>query len=158
MRKLKICLDTSVISHLYADDVPHRMSKTLELWAQIMRRYYSAVVSDLVLEELDRCAEPKKSMMLEKLAEIDYELAEVSSEMRDLANKYVDEEIFPSRYLDDALHVACASINGCNAVASWNFKHMVRLKTVLAVNGINKYMGYGDIEIVTPETIIGEDE
>ena len=43
---------------------------------------------------------------------------------------------------------------GCNAIVSWNFKHMVKLKTILAVNGINKYMGYGEIEILTPEAIV----
>jgi hypothetical protein len=30
MKKLKIYLDTSVISHLQADDVPEKMAKTLE--------------------------------------------------------------------------------------------------------------------------------
>jgi len=35
---------------------------------------------------------------------------------------------------------------------------MVRLKTIIGVNGINKYMGYGEIEILSPDSIIGEDE
>jgi len=96
--------------------------------------------------------------MFEKLADIDYDEAEITDEIRELANKYVLEGIFPTKYFDDALHVACASINICNAVVSWNFKHMVKLKTILAVNGINKYMGYGEIEILTPEAIIREEE
>ena len=79
---------------------------------------------------------------------------EITEEIKELANKYVEESIFPSKYFDDSLHVACASVMGCNAIVSWNFKHMVKLKTILAVNGINKYMGYGEIEILTPEAIV----
>jgi len=32
MKKLKIYLDTSVISHLLADDVPEKMDITKKLW------------------------------------------------------------------------------------------------------------------------------
>lgn len=32
MRKLKVYLDTSVISHLLQEDVPEKMSDTRQLW------------------------------------------------------------------------------------------------------------------------------
>ncbi len=32
MRKLKVYLDTSVISHLMQEDVPEKMADTLQLW------------------------------------------------------------------------------------------------------------------------------
>lgn len=32
MRKLKVYLDTSVISHLMQEDVPEKMADTLHLW------------------------------------------------------------------------------------------------------------------------------
>ena len=32
MRKLKVYLDTSVISHLAQEDVPEKMTDTLKLW------------------------------------------------------------------------------------------------------------------------------
>ena len=35
MKKLKVYLDTSVISHLQADDVPEKMEITNNLWKQI---------------------------------------------------------------------------------------------------------------------------
>lgn len=34
MRKLKIYLDTSVISHLQQEDVPEKMQETRELWEE----------------------------------------------------------------------------------------------------------------------------
>ncbi len=158
MKKLKIYLDTSVISHLQADDVPDKMAKTLLLWTEIQQGFYTVVILELVLDELESCSEPKKTFMFEKLSIINFDDVEISDEIRILANKYVEEGIFPIKYFDDALHVACASVNTCNAVISWNFKHMVKLKTILSVNGINKYMGYGEIEILTPEAVVGEEE
>jgi len=154
---LKIYLDTSVISHLQADDVPEKMSNTLTLWTEIQQGFYTVVISELLLDELENCSEPKKTFMFEILAMINYNDVKITDEILELANKYVEEGIFPIKYFDDALHVACASVNACNAVISWNFKHMVKLKTILSVNGINKYMGYADIEILTPEAVVGED-
>jgi len=36
---------------------------------------------------------------------------------------------------------------------------MVKLKTIVGVTGVNRLMGYGEIEIITPEIIVeGEGE
>ena len=40
MKKLKIYLDTSVISHLQADDVPEKMAITLKLWNDVKAGEY----------------------------------------------------------------------------------------------------------------------
>ncbi len=47
MKKLKIYLDTSVISHLYQPDAPDKMSETLALWKEIMAGEYEAVISEI---------------------------------------------------------------------------------------------------------------
>jgi hypothetical protein len=49
MKKLKIYLDTSVISHLQAEDAPEKVSITLGLWTQIQKGFYQAIISGLVL-------------------------------------------------------------------------------------------------------------
>lgn len=36
VKKLKIYLDTSVISHLFADDTPDKMEDTSRFWANII--------------------------------------------------------------------------------------------------------------------------
>jgi hypothetical protein len=35
---------------------------------------------------------------------------------------------------------------------------MVNYKTIIGVNEINKYMGYRELEIITPESIITEED
>ena len=157
MKKLKIYLDTSVISHLQADDVPDKLAKTLEFWVCIEQGEYGVYISDLVVAEIEECPEPKRSFLTQKMDMVPLEIIEISDEMVALAEKYVSEGVFSSKYIDDATHVAAASVIGCTAIVSWNFKHIVKLKTIIGVNGINRFMGYGEIEIITPEIIIEED-
>ena len=73
-----------------------------------------------------------------------------------MAQKYIQAGAFTDNHLEDALHVACASVNTCNAVISWNFKHVVKLSAMLLVNGVNRQEGYRELEIVSPEVIVEE--
>jgi predicted nucleic acid-binding protein len=157
MKKLKIYLDTSVISHLQADDVPEKMAKTLEFWDCIEKGEYCVYISDLVAAEIEECPEPKKSFLTQKMDDASLELIEISDDMVALAEKYVSEGVFSIKDMDDATHVATASVIGCTAIVSWNFKHIVKLKTIIGANGINRFMGYGEIEIITPEVMIEEE-
>lgn len=58
------------------------------------------------------------------------------------------------KYRDDAVHIAIAVVNNLDAIVSWNLTHMVKLKTRLEVNGINKIEGYKEIEICTPREVM----
>jgi len=35
---------------------------------------------------------------------------------------------------------------------------MVKYKTIMGVNGINKYMSYRELEIITPDSLIVEED
>lgn len=54
------------------------------------------------------------------------------------------------KYVADANHVAVAVTHGVGFLASWNFKHLVKVKTRREVNLVNSLNGYGVIEIVAP--------
>ena len=158
LRKLSIYLDTSVISNLIAEDAPKLMEYSLMLWDEIRKGTYNVFISDLVIAEIDACPEPKRSGLARHLNEIDYTDASVSEEAIELAKQYIAVGIIPIKYEDDATHIALATILNCNAIISWNFAHMVKLKTIIGVNGINLGLGYREIEIVSPMSVIGEEE
>ena len=44
MRKLRIYLDTSVISHLEQEDVPEKMEQTRKLWEILQSNRYKVIV------------------------------------------------------------------------------------------------------------------
>ena len=60
-RKLKVYLDTSVISHLMQEDVPEKMADTRKLWGMFRSGVYEVCLSTVTLQEIDDCSEPKKS-------------------------------------------------------------------------------------------------
>ena len=71
-----------------------------------------------------------------------------------MADRYIKERIIPQGYRSDAIHIAVAVINGIDAIVSWNFEHIVKLKTRVMVNGINRLLGYHEIEICSPEEVV----
>ena len=134
------------------------MASTLKLWKEIKQGRYIVYISELVLVETRRCAEPKKTALANYLKGVSYNVIALDSDIKLLARKYIHEGIIPEKFESDALHIATASVCGCNVLVSWNFQHMVKYKTIVGVNGINKYMGYGELEILPPDSLVGEEE
>jgi len=155
MRKLKLYLDTSVISHLDAPDTPEKMAETLVLWEEIKAEKYNAVISDIAFEELGRCSEPKKSLLTNYVNEIDFENPLETAESEQLLASYLQYEVLSAKNRDDLRHIALATVLGCDIIVSWNFKHFVNIKTISRVQAINQLQGYPEIKILPPSMIIG---
>lgn len=68
----------------------------------------------------------------------------------DSPSDYVRRGVFSERTAGDAVHVAIAVTNGISYLASWNFKHLVRIATRREVNLVSSLNGYHPIEIVAP--------
>lgn len=159
MHYRKIYLDTSVISHLKAEDTPDKMQDTLKFWEDIKRNKYVVLVSDVTLEELDKCPEPKKTILADFLNEIDFVEVEESEETVALAKDYLKYGVLPQKSFDDCRHMAIATCSDSDIIVSWNFKHFVNLKTITRVQAVNKLLGYGELMILPPSMILeGDDE
>ncbi len=52
--------------------------------------------------------------------------------------------------MDDATHVAAATVARADAIVSWNFRHIVRLRKIKAYNQVNLAQGYGILTILSP--------
>lgn len=157
MKKTKLYLDTSVPSFLFADDSPEKREATIQFWDILKLGLYDIVISDILLMEISRCEMSLSRKLEDKLSEIVLEIVSVNEDVFSLAQKYISEGIIPQTYQDDALHIALASYNEADGLISWNFKHMVKLKTIRGVNGINKMLGFKELEILTPQSWIQED-
>ena len=101
MNKIRIYLDTSVISHLLADDTPDRMQDTLNLWELLKFGQFKTVISSLTLAELESCPEPKRTVLLNHLAEIDYEKIQETSECIALSEEYLQDGVLRLKSRDD---------------------------------------------------------
>ena len=102
-------------------------------------------------------AEEKKGKLLRTIQKYQPKELPRSEEVYFLAEKYLGAKIIPRRFEEDAVHIAYAVVNDLDALISWNMRHIVKLKTRWGVNSINKIEGYKEIELVSPEEVI-EDE
>jgi hypothetical protein len=80
-------------------------------------------------------------------------LSSESGEIESLAREYVRRGIIPAKHIEDALHIAVASVNSIDVLVSWNFAHIVKLKTKREVNVVNVFLGYSQIELVEPSML-----
>ena len=115
--KLRVYLDTSVFSAFLDERSPERQAETKELWKRL--RQYELSTSELAREELERTPDPVKRDRLLKLLE-GFSLLRIDSEMKELAQHYIDGGIFLPTMADDALHVAASVLSRQNILLSWN--------------------------------------
>ena len=71
-----------------------------------------------------------------------------------LADVYVSEGVIPAKYATDAAHIAVASAADMDFIVSWNFKHIVKRKTIMMSEFINFREGYKRIGIHSPSEVI----
>ena len=158
MRKIKVYLDTSVISYLQQEDSPERMKDTLALWEQFESGKFDIYLSQVTLDEVGECREPKRTLLFKYLSRINYTKLEITTETIKLANQIIKMCILTPKSFDDCQHIATAVVYGCDCIISWNFKHIVNIKTIRGVRAITNLEGYKSIDIMNPSVLLGGDE
>jgi len=148
MKKESLYLDTSVPSAYYDERAKERMEATIKFWKEILPDY-KVYVSEITVEELD---DTKDESLRRKFRELikDFKVLKIKKSIRDLAIAYIKEGIFPEKYVDDAIHVAMASFYEISYLVSWNYEHLVKVKTRKTVNSVNILDGFKEIEIASP--------
>jgi len=154
-KKLKIYLDTSVISHLDQQDTPERMAETHEFWELVKSGEFEVVISEVTMGEIDNCGEAKRAKLYGYLNAVQYAFVGKNGEMEALAARIVDAGILTQKSFDDCCHIALAVLHNCDVIVSWNFKHLVNPKTIRGVRAITISEGYKDVLICDPLMLIG---
>jgi predicted nucleic acid-binding protein len=155
MRKQKIYLDTSAVSHLQPDDVPEKQEFTRKLWERIKNGEYDVYISSVTIYEIEQCKEDRRIALTNYLNEIKTSVIELEDEQRELAEEIIKLGILTRKSIDDCYHIACALTSGCDSIISWNIKHLVNSKTIDGVRVISQIEKYKSIDIYTPEILLG---
>ncbi len=158
MRKLKVYLDTSVISHLLQKDVPEKMADTRKLWEMFKDGKYDVYLSTVTLREIQKCTEPKRTQLIDCMNEIQFTTLDITDDVVAMAEKIIDMGILTQKSFDDRQHIGAAVINECDCIISWNFKHIVNVKTIRGVRAITNLEGYKMTEIWNPSVLLESEE
>lgn len=78
---------------------------------------------------------------------------EMTKDAEELAQQYQQKLLIPKRYFNDVLHIAIATVHQMDVIVSWNLTHIVKLRTMLAVEEVNKRFKYHTPHICTPEEV-----
>jgi len=150
----RIYIDTSVIGGCFDEEFADDSKRLMEA---VKRGDFIVLISEIVLAELGDAPEDVKNLLI-SLPENMIEKVTVSEEIIGLRDKYIEADILSPKWLDDAAHVASATVAQADAIVSWNFKHIVRLDKMKSYNRVNLASGYDILTIVSPKEVIIDDE
>jgi predicted nucleic acid-binding protein len=160
--RLKIYLDTSVISSLFPIDNRGAISQKAQwksafswrLWANCLAGMYDVCISPTVVSELDGAPEAKRGRMFSEVGRISVEVLENTDAVKRLALEYVKRGVLKERDFADCMHLAFASVYRCDRLVSWNFKHLVNGSTASGANSVNAANRCGEIIVVSPDILL----
>ncbi|MEI7500903.1 MAG: PIN domain-containing protein [Bacteroidota bacterium] len=150
MTKQRVYIDTSVIGGYYDDEFS---LDTIKFFDRIINEDFQVYLSEITRLELLPAPKhiqdvinliPPKSLII----------LEFTDESRQLAEYYVNEKILGAASMDDAYHIAIATVNRIDVLLSWNFKHIVNWDKIRLFNAINMKNGYPAIDIRSPKELL----
>lgn len=147
--KQRIYIDTSVVGGYFDEEFKE---STIALFERLENNEIIFVVSDLLDLELINAPE-KVRTLLQKYSADKFERIELDEESVNLADRYIAEKVVGKTSIEDCRHIALATINKVDVLASWNFKHIVNLDRIKGYNSVNLKLGYQMIEIRSPKDL-----
>lgn len=146
MKKLRVYLDTSVIAGCLDDEFSLESNQLMEA---IKQEKFILLMSDIIVSELINASQAVKDILL-SIPQRVIEVVKITPEVLQLRDAYINEGVVTSKSINDATHVAAATIARADPIISWNFKHIVRLDKMKGYNQINLLNGYGILTIISP--------
>lgn len=150
-KKVKVYLDTSVISALFDERNPERKSLTQDFFNQV--EDFEPYLSEITIVEIERTPDKELGNKMKEVA-LRFLVLSLTDEVEWLAKEYIRYGAVPESYPEDAYHIAVTVINEIDFLLSWNFKHLVRRRTRDIVKMVNTISGVRQIEIMTPIEIL----
>lgn len=153
MRPLRVFVDTSVFGGMFDEEFEfdtraffQRAASGRFLLAVSKQVYDEIVPAPLCVREFFDALLPQMTLFSD------------SPEVQRLVDAYLDSNVVGKKSLNDALHVAHATVYGCSGLVSWNFKHIISEDKSLAFNLVNMEQGYPQVFIASPKEILDHEE
>ena len=147
-------MDTSVIGGCH--DIE------FETWSNgLMKDFrlknFQAVLSQLTFDEISK-APQRVQDTLTMLLDYEPEILEITKDALELSEQYLNRKILPTKFRDDALHIALASLANVDVLVSWNFRHIVHYNKNSLFNAVNIENGPKSIDIYSTREVTNYEE
>ncbi len=149
MKIQRVYIDTSVIGGCH--------DKEFAPWSNgLMKDFrlgnFKPVLSEIVTAEVRPAPEEVRQTYAE-LEALEPEFVELTGEAKQLMATYLERRILPSKYSNDGLHIALATVAEADILTSWNFRHIVHFDRIRRFNAVNRELGYKPIDIYSPREV-----
>jgi predicted nucleic acid-binding protein len=154
---MNIYLETTIFNYYFdADRDAH--AATVKLFNEIVTAKFHPFTSIFVVEELENAPKDKSRLMIDLISKFNIVVLPENEQAVRIAKLFIDNNIIPSKYLIDALHIALSLVNNLDKIITLNFKHIIRDKTKIFAEYISKINGYRSLTINSPMEVIDNDE
>ncbi len=149
MKLLRVYADSSVIGGCRDAEFATDSQRLID-WAR--QQQLTLLISETTLTEREAAPADVQSILKDLPLE-SLEMVALTTEVLSLRDAYVHAGVVGPRRVNDAAHVAAATVARADAIVSWNFKHIVRLEKMKGYNQVNLMNGYGILTIITPREV-----
>ena len=118
------------------------------------RQDFDSFISQLVIQEASAGDEDAAQRRLQAI--VDIPLLKLNEEAVAFAKKMVEEGFMPPKAVEDALHIAVATLNGMDYLLTWNFKHIANATIRYKIERMCRLAGYEPPIICTPPELLEE--
>ncbi|MBN1441555.1 MAG: PIN domain-containing protein [Planctomycetes bacterium] len=153
MKRLRIYVDTSVFGGCFDPEFAEWSNALMD---DFRSGRAALVISDVTIGEVAMAPERVREIFSE-LLEIADDLA-VTAEALELLRAYESHGILASRFRNDMLHIAIATVAEVDVVVSWNFRHIVRLDKIRHFNAVSLELGYKPLTIYSPREVASHEQ
>lgn len=155
--KAKLYLETTIPSYLAGRPsrdllVAAHQSVTRDWW-ESRRSHFDLYISELVIQEVRagdaRIAERRMQILW------DIPILPVNREISELAEELIAKGAIPPKAAGDAVHIAVATVYGCEFLLTWNCRHIANAEMHRAIRRVVEQYGYEVPNLCTPEELMG---
>jgi len=152
----RLYIETTIPSYLVA-----RRSRDLRLsahqevtgeWWTTRRHEYELYISDFVLDE---AGEGDPSFAAARLSALEgIPSLEVTEDVDELAARFLDAGLMPTRAAQDAFHIAISAVHGIDFLLTWNCKHINNVNIIRRLESICAQNGFACPVICSPDEMV----
>ena len=135
----------------------HPITIPARFFDEVREGKHVVLMSEVTSRELAR-APIYIQQFLADLSAHNIENIDINKEIVDLTDAYIAAKVVSRRWIDDATHVAAATVARADALVSWNFRHMVKWEKIRGFNAVNLKLGYPIMTIFTPREVISDEK
>ncbi len=149
-RRLRVYADTSVFGGCLDEEFAEDSKAFFD---EIRADRFTLVIASVTLRELVDAPQDVRQILASVTAE-SVENFPDCPEITELRDAYIEAGVVGPSSLEDAEHVAAASVADVDMIISWNFKHIVHFEKINGYHGVNLIRGYKPVSIYSPREVI----